>query len=181
MKLSKILVVVDMLKDFISKNGALFCGPSAEAIIPFVIERIKAYAKAGYLIVFLCDNHDEDDLEFKRFPKHGVKDTDGAKILAEVLNAVAGGTFIIIPKRRYSGFYDTNLDEAIADVDTLDGDKSVEVVGVCTSICIMDTVGGFANRDWSIVVPKAGVADFDPAAHEAALARMKGLYGAEIV
>ena len=110
-----------------------------------------------------------------------MKNTEGAEIVPELLSAVAGGTFIIVPKRRYSGFYNTNLGEAIARIDVSDGDKSAEVTGVCTSICIMDTVGGFANRDWSIVVPEAGVADFDQDNHTAALARMKNLYGAEIV
>jgi nicotinamidase-related amidase len=54
------------------------------------------------------------------------------------------------------------------------------VVGVCTSICVMDTVGGLANRDYRTVVPRGGVADFDVQAHEQALSRMDRLYGATI-
>jgi nicotinamidase/pyrazinamidase len=56
----------------------------------------------------------------------------------------------------------------------------VEVVGVCTSICVMDTVGGLANRDYRIRVPRAGVADFDDEAHQQALQRMERLYGATV-
>jgi len=44
----------------------------------------------------------------------------------------------------------------------------------------MDTVGGLANRDYSITVPLKGVADFDPEFHRFALKRMEKLYGANI-
>jgi nicotinamidase/pyrazinamidase len=54
-------------------------------------------------------------------------------------------------------------------------------VGVCTNICVMDTVGGLANRDYNITVPRAGVADFDTEFHEFALKRMGKIYGARIV
>ena len=44
----------------------------------------------------------------------------------------------------------------------------------------MDTVGGLANRDYKISVPRNGVADFDAEFHAFALKRMQQLYGAEI-
>jgi len=45
----------------------------------------------------------------------------------------------------------------------------------------MDTVGGLANRDYRITVPRQGVADFDPDFHLFALKRMKQTYGANIL
>jgi hypothetical protein len=45
----------------------------------------------------------------------------------------------------------------------------------------MDTVGGLANRDYSIVVPIQGVADFDQEMHATALKRMERLYGAKVI
>ena len=56
----------------------------------------------------------------------------------------------------------------------------IEVVGVCTSICVMDTVGGLANRDYKITVPVKGVADFDPEMHQFSLKRMEKIYGADV-
>ena len=83
----------------------------------------------------------------------------------------------MIPKKRYSGFYGTDLEHVLksADVD------EVEVVGVCTSICVMDTVGGLANRDYKTTVPVKGVADFDPEMHQFSLKRMEKIYGADII
>jgi len=56
----------------------------------------------------------------------------------------------------------------------------VHVLGVCTSICVMDTVGDLRNRDLTVIVWKKGVADFDEQAHGFSLRRMEKIYGAKI-
>lgn len=170
----KALIVVDMLNDFVDKKGTLYCGPGAREIIPFIRERIQAYRAQGDLVVYLQDSHDKDDEEFKKFPKHCVTGTWGYQVIPEL--APEPGD-IVIQKRRYSGFFETGLDEIL----TSHGIKEVEVVGVCTNICVMDTVGGLADRDYTVTVPKAGVADFDPEAHAFALKRMDTIYGARII
>lgn len=172
-------IVTDMLNDFCHENGvlarSLITGEIyAEDIIPAYKAVIEDARKKGDPIIWLCDAHAEDDVEFLRFPKHAVDGTWGAQIIADFPRA---GTDIIIKKTRYSGFYETELNFHLLRFDP----DEVVVGGVCTSICVMDTVGGLANRDYNITVPRALVADFDPAAHEAALARMEGLYGAKIL
>jgi nicotinamidase-related amidase len=57
----------------------------------------------------------------------------------------------------------------------------IEVAGVCTSICDMDTVGDLANRDYATVIHRNCVADFDQDMHNMALKRMASLYGTEII
>ena len=167
------LIVVDMLNDFIDEKGALYCGQSARDIIPFVRLRLEAHRRAGSLVVFLHDAHAEDDLEFEKFPKHCVAGTWGSRIIDEL--APQEGEKVL-SKTRYSGFYGTDLENILEDYSP----ENVEVVGVCTSICVMDTVGGLANRDYKTAVPAAGVADFDAEAHRFALQRMERLYGATI-
>jgi nicotinamidase/pyrazinamidase len=165
------LIIVDMLNDFIDEKGALYCGPGARAIVPFIQERLAAHRKAGSLVVFLQDAHAEDDLEFEKFPKHCVAGTWGSQIIDALAPEPDEK---VLPKTRYSGFYGTPLEKILTDHQP----DEVEVVGVCTSICVMDTVGGLANRDYRTVVPRAGVADFDADAHQHALLRMERLYGA---
>ena len=167
------LIIVDMLNDFIREEGALYCGETARAIIPFIQERLEAARNDGGLVVFLQDSHAEDDKEFEKFPRHCVAGTWGNEIIPE-LSPQAGEP--VIAKTRYSGFYGTDLDRILAEA----GVTAVEIVGVCTSICVMDTVGGLANRDYPVFVPEAGVADFDPQFHRFALKRMAQLYGAEV-
>jgi len=165
------LIIVDMLNDFLDEKGALYCGPGAQEIVPFVQQRLATHRKVGSLVVFLQDAHAEDDLEFEKFPKHCVAGTWGS----QVIDALAPETGeVVLPKTRYSGFYGTSLEKILTEY----APEKVEVVGVCTSICVMDTVGGLANRNYPTIVPRAGVADFDAAAHQHALERMERLYGA---
>lgn len=167
------LIVVDMLNDFIDKQGALYCGQSARDIVPFVHQRLEAHRRVGSLVVYLQDAHAKDDREFEKFPVHCVAGTWGSRIIDDLVSQI--GERVLL-KTRYSGFYGTDLEKILAAY----GPEEVEVVGVCTSICVMDTVGGLANRDYRTLVPRLGVADFDAEAHRYSLQRMERLYGAII-
>ena len=169
----KALIISDMLNDFVDEKGALYCGDTARSIIPFIQERLTSYRNRKDFVIYLQDSHDEDDKEFEKFPKHSVAGTWGCEVIPE-LSPQAGDK--VIPKKRYSGFYGTDLENVLKSA----GIDDVEVVGVCTSICVMDTVGGLANRDYKITVPVKGVADFDPEMHQFSLKRMEKIYGADV-
>ncbi len=168
------LIIVDMLNDFIDTKGALFAGAGARIIVPFIREKLDDHRKKGNVIVFLQDAHAQGDAEFEKFPRHCVQGTWGSEIIAEL--APQTGEHVL-PKTRYSGFYNTPLARILTDARI----NIAEVVGVCTSICVMDTVGGLANRDYMVRVPRQGVADFDPQMHEFAIRRMEKIYGAQII
>jgi nicotinamidase/pyrazinamidase len=171
----KMLVVVDMLKDFAEEGGAL-ASPEMIAIVDAVKARIEAHRALGddSYLVYICDAHAADDLEFEKWPAHAVKGTDGAKVV-EALAPKPGET--IIEKTRYSGWYGTNLDMLVR----LEQPEEVEVCGGLTGICVTDTVAGFANRDIATVVHKDAVADFDAERHRVCLKRMAEIYGTEII
>ena len=169
----KALIIVDMLNDFVDEKGALYCGDTARSIIPFIQERLTSYRNRKDLVIYLQDSHDKDDKEFEKFPEHSVLGTWGCEVIPE-LSPRAGEK--VIPKKRYSGFFETDLEIVLKSADIDD----VEVVGVCTSICVMDTVGGLANRDYRITVPVKGVADFDSEMHQFSLKRMEKIYGADV-
>lgn len=169
----KVLLVIDMLNDFMAEDGSLFCGQEARAIIPFINDRILEYRQEENPIVFITDAHDPDDPEFKRYPPHAVEGTWGNEIIPELAPAKGDK---IIAKKTLSSFYKTDLDQVIENFQP----ETVEVVGVCTSICIMDAVGELTNRGFYTIVPVKGVADFDPEAHGFALKRMQTVYGAKV-
>jgi nicotinamidase/pyrazinamidase len=170
----KALFVIDMLKDFINQDGALYCGDPCRKIIPFVRQKIEEFRKEGSLVVFICDAHQEDDLEFRVFTKHCVAGTPGAEIIDEL---PVGDKDVIIRKTRYSAFYKTSLDDVLKDNEICE----VHVVGVCTSICVMDTVGDLRNRDYKVVVYKEGVADFDERSYQFSVERMEKIYAAKVI
>lgn len=168
------LIIIDMLSDFIDEKGKLYCGPTVKKIIPYIEERLGQARETDDLIIYLTDSHKSNDKEFKMFPSHCVKGTPGAEIIPE-LKPRRGEK--VIRKTRYSGFYGTKLEDALKDNKI----KQVAVVGVCTSICVMDTVGDLRNRDYEVIVYKKGVADFDQKSHRFALQRMEKTYGAKVI
>ena len=170
----KALLVIDMLNDFIEKGGALDCGDRAREIIPFVYRKIEEFRRGRQLVIFICDSHRPDDPEFRLFPRHCIKGTHGAQIIAAL---PVGPKDIIIEKTRYSAFYDTSLEKTLRKHRL----SQIHVLGVCTSICVMDTVGDLRDRDCPVVVYRDGVADFDPEAHRFSLSRMEKVYGAKVV
>lgn len=170
----KALLVVDMLKDFVETGGALDCGEEARRIIPFVRAKVDEFHYSRDLVVFIRDSHRPDDPEFQMFPPHCVKGTRGAEIIDEL--EVRPGD-VTVEKTRYSAFYGTELEKILRER----GVAEVHVVGVCTSICVMDTVGDLRNRDYPVVVYRDGVADFDREAHRFSLGRMEKIYGARVV
>ena len=58
--MSRLLVVVDMQKDFV--DGALG-SPEARAIVPNVLDKVKAYQDAGDEVVFTLDTHFADYMD----------------------------------------------------------------------------------------------------------------------
>lgn len=169
----KALLVVDMLNDFLNPEGALFCGPQSLDIIPEVQKLIDFHRQSGSVIIFIADNHTPDDKEFALFPPHCVAGEWGAETISEI--RVLPGDYSIT-KKRYSAFFETDLEKILKK----EGVEEVHLCGVCTSICVMDTVSDLRNRDYTTVVHKKAVADFDPQAHEFALKRMEKVLGARI-
>ena len=167
------VLVVDALVGFLEEGHNLYCGDEAREIIPRIRALVERELRAGSEVFFICDNHDPDDLEFRMFPVHCVRGTDETNVVAEL--ADLPGT--VIPKRRYSAFFDTDLAERLA---ALGPDKLI-VVGVCTDICVMHTTADARNRDYEVEVPVDCVASFDGAAHESALRHMDAILGARLV
>ena len=161
----KILVVVDMQKDFI--DGALGTA-EAVAIVPAVIDRIKEYETSGSMIIYTKDTHLEnymDTREGRHLPvPHCIKGTEGHDIPAEILR----GHDLIIEKPTFGS---VQLVDYLAGVDF----DEVALIGLCTDICVVSNAllikARFPEREVS--VSASCCAGVTPATHEAALTTMK--------
>jgi len=165
---------VDMLRDFLEPEGALFCGPQARAIIPTIQELRDRLRRRGALVIFACDRHDPDDVEFQRFPPHCLRGTPGGEVIPELTPREGE---LVVEKRRFSALFDTPLEEILQRV----GVKVVHLAGVCTSICVMETASDLRERDYQVVVHRRAVADLDPEDHRWALRRMERVLGATVI
>jgi nicotinamidase-related amidase len=170
----RVLLVIDMLNDFIDPRGALYCGDQGRKIIPVIHSLVHRFTREGHPVIYLRDAHRPDDPEFERFPPHAVRGTWGSQIIPELDPPPACR---VIDKTRYSGFYGTALGDVLAAYRPAE----VWVTGVVTSICVMDTTGDLVNRDYHVVIPLDAVADFDPEFENFALRRMERVYKARMI
>jgi nicotinamidase-related amidase len=161
----KILVVVDMQKDFI--DDALGTA-EAVAIVPNVIEKIKEYENSDSLVIYTKDTHLEnymDTREGKHLPvPHCIKGTEGHEIPDEILR----GHDLIIEKPTFGS---VELVDYLAKIEF----DEIELIGLCTDICVVSNAllikARFPEREVS--VDSSCCAGVTPATHEAALTTMK--------
>ena len=144
----KALLIIDMLNDFVEDWGTLRI-EGAKEIIPYIKDLKTQFKQKNAPVIYICDSHDEDDKEFLIWPKHCVEGTVGA----EVVDALKPDpSDIIIKKKTYSGFFNTNLEETLKSLNV----DEVYLVGVATNICVHYTAADAVLRGFKVYVPWKG-------------------------
>lgn len=180
----KILVVVDMQKDFI--DGALGT-KEAQAIVPKVVEKIRNFD--GNFVAYTMDFHSDDlynyTLEGKKLPiKHCICGTEGWELNDEVRKAIfyfqnnhSYKNVCCFEKNTFGclglGEYFKKALTEFSEMFSLDFE--IEIVGLCTDICVVSNAlllrAFFPNC--KIIVDSSCCAGTTPEAHEAALKVMQ--------
>jgi nicotinamidase-related amidase len=93
-----------------------------------------------------------------------------------VIPELAGYEGEIIPKKRYSAFFNTELEQKLSQLKP----ERLIVCGVLTDICVLHTVADARNRDYYVEVPVDCVASPDEEQHRFALAHMEKILGAKL-
>jgi nicotinamidase-related amidase len=168
------LVIVDMLNDFISERGALYIGAAGQRIVPVIAAELERARQGDMPVFYLCDRHRPDDREFAVWPAHCVAGSWGAQIITDLAPRAEDH---LIPKRRYSGFYGTDLDPCLREL----GISEIILTGVCTNICVLYTAADARMRNLEVTVVRDGVATFDEEAHRFALREMEKTLGVVVV
>ncbi len=172
--MTKGVIVVDMQRGFLEEGFPLFCGEEARAVIPKVRALVERELTAGSRVFFTADTHDPDDKEFQMWPQHCVRGSEEVEIVPELADLVEKGE--LIPKRRYSAFFETDLADRLA---ALKPDKLI-FCGACIDICVLHSITDARNRDYPVEVYVDCVATLDPEAHQFALKHVEKILGAEL-
>jgi nicotinamidase/pyrazinamidase len=183
---------VDAQEDFMKPGGKLYV-PGAEKLLPN-IRRLTDAARQGR--VFLVSHgciHTKDDPEFGQFPPHCIRDTPGAKLVAEALT----DKYVTIPNDAAAELPAdlTQLQQIVLEKETLDifesrhaetllqrlpRDAEFIVFGVVTEYCVRLAAKGLLDRGRRVAVVSDAIETLNPAEASRTMAELKAL-GAETI
>ncbi len=162
----KLLVVIDMQNDFI--DGVLGT-KQAVAIVSEVKKKIELYRKNGDMVVFTRDTHGKGYLntqEGRNLPVlHCVKESEGWQI-SEKLDVSDSKVF---DKPSFASV------ELAKYIETLEDIEEIELVGLCTDICVISNamiIKAYCP-EVTVTVDSSCCAGVTPESHAVALEAMK--------
>lgn len=178
--MKKAYLIIDMSNDFVDEGGSLTVGLKARNIVPAILERAEAFHAAGDLVIFCMDSHAPDDAHFGIWPVHCVKGTRGQMLYGELgvwYDAhKKDGNVLYVPKSDYDAFYKTDLAAILINNDITD----VYAAGVCTDMCVFNTVYGAYKSGFKTHVAPGECATFTENQH-IFITHMNTIYKTEIV
>ncbi|MEH2956066.1 isochorismatase family cysteine hydrolase [Candidatus Merdisoma sp. JLR.KK011] len=167
--MKKLLLVIDMQNDFI--DGALGT-KEAEAIVPNVVKRIQEFEGD---VLYTRDTHSEDYMETqegKNLPvPHCIKGTPGWELCPELKALRDAGHSPVLDKLTF-GAKDL---PAYLETHYPRGLESVELIGLCTDICVISNAMVLKAffPELPVSVTASCCAGVMPESHENALNAMK--------
>lgn len=167
----KAVIVVDMLNYFIT--GALGFDRGRAIVEP--IARLLAAARAkGIYVIYTNDAHRPGlDKELDLWGDHALVGTEGAQVITELAPQV--GDFVI-PKRRYSGFFQTDLQLLLEELQV----GAIILTGVHTHMCVQHTAADAFNWGYRLEVPLEATNAFTEEDYQIGLKYLKEVYGARL-
>jgi nicotinamidase-related amidase len=172
------VVVIDLANDFVFAGGVIADAGGAEyqkkaqAIVPGLARLLDAARKAGVAVVYATDAHTPEDAELHKWPPHAMKGTHEAEIVEGV--APKPGD-LVIEKRTYSPFTDTDIDEQLR----ARGIEQLYVTGLHTDCCARHTSGDAFQRGYDLVWVTDALQAFTDEAHAQGLEYFKAWYATD--
>ena len=138
------IVIVDMLKDSIKAKD--YASEEYLEIVPKINNLLGHARKMNIPVIFACDSFMKDDFIFKGSSRqYNLRGTKGAEVMDE-LDLREGDQ--ILPKRRFSSFFKTDLDQTLH----LFGVDTVVVTGINTHVCVLATAMDSVCNDFYTIV-----------------------------
>jgi len=165
------ILVVDMLNDFVT--GALKCDRGL-AIVPTTKKLLDSARRNSIPVIFCNDAHIKGiDHELKLWGDHAIAGTKGAEVIPELSLQSCD---YIVPKRRYSGFFHTDLDLLLKEL----GVDTVVMTGLHTHMCVRHTSADAYQLGYNVVVASDATDSFTEEDYNYGIKYLKEVYGAEV-
>ena len=165
------IIVVDMLNDFVT--GALGC-ERGQAIVPKTAKLLDAARDAGVPVIFSNDCHLKGiDHELKLWGDHAIAGTKGAEVIPELKLSEKD---YVVPKRRYSGFFRTDLELLLKEL----GIDTVIMTGLHTHMCVRHTSADAYCLGYNVLVASDATDSFTEEDYKGGIEYLKNVYAAEV-
>ena len=157
------LLIVDMLKASFDENRNLAITPHAKRIIEPINRLSGVFRREGWPVIFPSDAFHKDDFIFTAGMKpHSLAGTEEAEVVDD-LDKEEGDLFL--PKPRFSGFFKTDLDKRLREMEV----TLCAVAGIVTGFCVLTTVLDAVAHDFKAVLLEDCSAAPNEALHEQTL------------
>lgn len=147
--------------------------PGYEKRVPLAVDMVTAARAAGIPVIFLQERHSRTHVDFGRELDgtegvHCLEDDPETALVPE-LSPLPDEYWV--PKRRYSGFFGTDLHIILNGLRA----ETLVLCGGLTDVCIHYTFVDAHQHDYRVRVAQDVVAGSSQAAHDASLAAMEYL------
>ncbi len=155
------LIIVDMLKDTFENHPDSYIVKKCREFIPELNKFIGFFHDKGFPVIFACDSFlQEDFIFFGRMKPHSLRNTKGAEPIDELKKIERD---ILLPKRRFSAFYKTDLDQTLRTL----GVNTVFISGIATHVCVLTTALDAISHDFKAIIMHQCCAAHSEHIHEA--------------
>ncbi len=153
-------LIIDMVRDNLNEQDNPLFSEQTRPIIPKINYLLDELRKCGCLIIFASDSFLKKDFIFKgKMKPHAIRGSYGAGVIDEITK---GPNDIFLPKRRFSAFYKTDLDQTLRteEIDT------VAIAGISTTFCVLNTAFDALSNDFRTFIVEDCCAAHKKEAHQ---------------
>ena len=157
------IIIVDMLKDTFNEKYKFPITPFARAITGNINSLTEFARSHSVPVIFAMDSFLTGDFIFKGKMNEGsIRGTEGAEVTEELVQC---DTDLYLPKRRFSAFFKTDLDQTLR----LYGVDTVVITGIATHWCVLTTALDAIANDFAAYIIEDCCASFNQEIHESIL------------
>jgi nicotinamidase-related amidase len=158
-------MLVDVINSFFHPDGANY-DASYNAILKNILQLLTIARSAHAPIFHIMEGHKRGpgtDFEWKKLPEHCYLGEFDAQPVEGI--DIRLGEEYIVRKRRYSGFFATDLDLLLRESSVC----RIVIVGVKSHVCIRATTQDAFGYGYNVIVPREAVGSNYEHLHEASL------------
>jgi maleamate amidohydrolase len=166
------LILVDVVNLFFDTTCNLY---HAEYDEPYrnILDLLSFARKENAVIVHVMEQHrkNKNDFEWNKLPHHSIEG-DYETLPVKGVNIDLDKEYIVY-KRRFSGFFQTDLDLLLREAFI----KRLIIIGVKTNVCVRATAQDAFSYGYEVIIPREAVITNYPNLHSASLEDIDRYFG----